>query len=61
MESTLNMIKKVELATQGQVSSVSKALVMKANVLFVISGNDGRQPEGTLVKMWTGGNVDGST
>ena len=61
MESTLNMMKKVELATQGQVSSVSKALVMKANVLFVISGNDGRQPEGTLVKMWTGGNVDGST
>ena len=33
---------------------------MKANVLFVISDNDGHQPEVKSVKMWTGGNVDGS-
>ena len=62
VESTLNLIKKVELATQGQAPSASKALVMKANnVLFEISDTDGHQPEGKSVKMWTRGNVDGRT
>ena len=61
MESTLNLIKNVELATQGQAPTVSKALAMEANVLFGFSDNDGHQQEGKLAKISTGGNVDGST
>ena len=61
METTLKMLKKVELATEGRTPSASKALVMKANVLFGISDNNGEHKKGKSAKMWTGGSVDGST
>ena len=61
METALKMLKKVELATEGRTSSASKTLVMKANVLFGISDNDGKHKERKSAKMWTGGSVDGST
>ena len=59
METALKI--QVELATEGRTSSVSKTLVMKANVVFGISDNDGEHKEGKSAKMWTGGSVDGST
>ena len=61
MEIALKMLKKVELATEGRTSSASKTLVMKANVLFGFSDNDGEHKEGKSAKMWTDGSVDGST
>ena len=61
METALKMLKKVELATEGQTSSAFKTLVMKANVVFGISDNDGEHKEGKSAKMRTGGSVDGST
>ncbi|CAN0406224.1 unnamed protein product [Ascophyllum nodosum] len=61
VETALKMLKKVELATEGRTSSASKTLVMKANVLFGMSDNDGKHKEGKSAKMWTGGSVDGST
>ena len=61
METALKMLKKVEVTTEGRTPSASKALVMKANVLFKISDNAGEHKEGKLAKMWTGGSVDGST
>ncbi|CAM9973842.1 unnamed protein product, partial [Ascophyllum nodosum] len=61
VETALKMLKKVELATEGRTSSASKTLVMKTNVVFGISDNDGEHKEGKSAKMWTGGIVDGST
>ncbi|CAN0386503.1 unnamed protein product, partial [Ascophyllum nodosum] len=58
VETALKMLKKVELATEGRTSST---LVMKANVVFGISDNDGEHKEGKSAKMWTGGIFDGST
>ena len=51
METALKMLKKVELATEGQTPSASRTLVMKANVLFRISDNDGEHKEGKSAKM----------
>ena len=61
METALKILGKVELATKGWTPSSSKTLVMKVNVLFGISDNDGEHEEGKSAKMWTGGSVDGST
>ncbi|CAN0467886.1 unnamed protein product [Ascophyllum nodosum] len=61
VEIALKMLKRVEFATEGRTSSASKTLVMKANVVFGISDNNGEHKEGKSAKIWTGGSVDGST
>ena len=54
METTLEMIKKVALATKGRAPSVSKAFVMKTNVLFGIYDNDGQHQERKAAKIGRG-------
>ena len=51
METALKILKKVELATEGRTPSASKALVMKANILFGIYDNDGERKEGNSARM----------
>ena len=54
METTLEMLKKVELATEGRTPSASKALAIKANVLFGISDNYGEHKEEKSAKCGRG-------
>ena len=61
METTLKIVEKVTLATEGPAPSASKELAMKAYALFGISDNDEEHHKQKTAKMWTGGSVDGST